>query len=170
MSGPVKTRPSRTRPLLWSNRSAPHRALDRLRPRFVASAATSVAFMRSAAIDAMISVSIAFYLHIYIYMHIENSIYIYIYLYIHIYVIEISNVHLFRFSFEKKSLPVHRPETGISGACPCVHDRRFMRRMAGITKSRTPPQSHRGDEDYGVRPPTLGAWLQRHDAQTSGAD
>ena len=76
------------------------------------------------------------------------------------------------FFFQKKSLPVHRSETGISEARPCVHDRRFMRRMAGrgIAKCCSPPEAHRGDEGYGVRPPTLAAWLHHDGAGTSGAN
>ena len=47
-----------------------------------------------------------------------------------------------------------------------------MRRMAGrgIAKCCSPPEAHRGDEGYGVRPPTLAAWLRHNGAGTSGAN
>ena len=67
------------------------------------------------------------------------------------------------FFFRKNSLPVHRSETGISEARPCVHDRRFMRRMAGrgIAKSCSRWEAHWGDEGYGVRHPGRVAAAQR---------
>ena len=142
---------------------------------FFASAATSVAFMHSAAIDAMTSVSIGLCIHTNISK--LKTVYKDLIKYVkHIYLCSWNSKRVFIETFFReipcRSGPPLRNRhfwgTPLRPG-PSLHATDMAGR--GIAKrGSAPPSEHRGDEGYGQRPPSLAAWLHHNGAGTSGAN